>query len=42
MIIPQDEINIQDCQLEDETQSEEFSSSEDEVNILQNYRAAMI
>lgn len=42
MMIPQDDIVAHDCQFDYETQSEELSSSEDEVNIMHNYRAAML
>ena len=42
MIVPQDEILLSEYLENTESQSEDFSSSEEEVNISQNYRAAMI
>ena len=42
MIVPQDEILIPDNSFDYESQSEEFSSSEDENNMIHNYNAAMI
>ena len=42
MIVPQDEILIHETQSDLESQSEDFSSSEDEATSMLNYQAAMI